>query len=199
MKSSCIGIVVLASFTAVSAEYCGGTLDEGTFQIKHEPSGKCLDLRGGVAQNGQAIQLWDCNGHTNQNWFLSCDAPKTSTKTYPRLHLDSDRKFCLDVPGGQGKNGSRLQLWECADASEMLPGQEWRWYSGTGSGSWWILGPESRNSSLGGFTIDLTGGVTSNGNAIEIWHNIEGNPNQNFVPCDVASGIIPGMPITWKC
>jgi hypothetical protein len=37
----------------------------------HPDASKCLDLAGGVGYNGANVQIWDCNGHTNQQWALS--------------------------------------------------------------------------------------------------------------------------------
>jgi hypothetical protein len=30
----------------------------------------CLDINGGTASNGTAMQIWTCNGGTNQAWRL---------------------------------------------------------------------------------------------------------------------------------
>jgi hypothetical protein len=32
--------------------------------------GKCLDVKGGGSDNGTPIDLWPCNGGTNQNWAM---------------------------------------------------------------------------------------------------------------------------------
>jgi hypothetical protein len=34
-------------------------------------SGLCLDVTGKVTANGTLVELWACNGGTNQQWTLS--------------------------------------------------------------------------------------------------------------------------------
>jgi len=64
---------------------------------------KCLDLKGGQAQNGNQVWIWDCNGHTNQEWIWCSDN---------RIVTAMNTNFCLDIPGDI-KQGTYLQIWEC--------------------------------------------------------------------------------------
>ena len=32
---------------------------------------KCLDVQAGQTANGTPVQVWDCNGGTNQNWYVN--------------------------------------------------------------------------------------------------------------------------------
>ena len=41
---------------------------------------KCLDLSGGDTSEGTAVQVWDCNGRTNQQWGLGGSAAKKQTQ-----------------------------------------------------------------------------------------------------------------------
>jgi hypothetical protein len=34
-------------------------------------SGLCLDVTGGGTGNGSAVEIWTCNGATNQKWTRS--------------------------------------------------------------------------------------------------------------------------------
>ncbi|MEU4746330.1 RICIN domain-containing protein, partial [Actinosynnema sp. NPDC023658] len=34
-------------------------------------SNKCLDATGGATANGTLIEIWTCNGGSNQKWTLS--------------------------------------------------------------------------------------------------------------------------------
>ena len=35
-----------------------------------EGNGLCLDVPSGIAQPGNLVQLWECNGHTSQLWLF---------------------------------------------------------------------------------------------------------------------------------
>ena len=63
--------------------------------------GKCVDVAGGSAANGTAVQLFDCNGTAAQRWSVTPDGT-----------LEALGK-CLDVAGGGTANGTAVQLYEC--------------------------------------------------------------------------------------
>jgi hypothetical protein len=96
------------------------------------------------------------------------------------VQLDIDRSKCLDITGGQGTNGTKLQLWDCADIPIVgpgYPGQSWSWYE---DGEWQTdLKP--LDGGLYGFAMDLTGGDSSNGNLIEIWPSLDSYPNGTII------------------
>jgi GH25 family lysozyme M1 (1,4-beta-N-acetylmuramidase) len=74
-------------------------------------SGKCLNDPQASMANGTLVNLWSCNGHTNQNWTTAQDGT---------LRVLGK---CLDVAGESKSNGAKLQLWSC------LPGdgaQQWQ-------------------------------------------------------------------------
>ena len=75
--------------------------------------GKCMDLPGGDARNGNQIWLWECNRGSTQQWGWD---PKAQ-----RIYYIANNKFCLDLPGGHATNGNHLQLWEC----NGLDSQKW--------------------------------------------------------------------------
>ncbi|MGI5216146.1 RICIN domain-containing protein [Plantactinospora sp. CA-290183] len=80
--------------------------------VRNRHGGQCLDGdRNTIPANGARVQLWACNGWTNQAWIF------TSVSGYPvgyyrvqnyhgRQCLDGDRNT---IPA----NGSRVQLWAC--------------------------------------------------------------------------------------
>ena len=65
--------------------------------------GKCIDLPGGDAKNGNYLWLWECNGDASQKWSLDDG----------QIKLTSNPTFCVDLPGSDVSNGNRLWLWEC--------------------------------------------------------------------------------------
>merc|ERR1712025_441925 len=65
---------------------------------------KCLDVRGGQVTDGAQLQIWDCNGHENQNFMWCSDG---------RIVSAVNDNMCLDVPGGDPTKPHNLQLWGC--------------------------------------------------------------------------------------
>ena len=60
----------------------------------------CLDAAG--SGNGAAIQIYSCNGQTNQQWNVNSNGTITG--------VQSGR--CLDV--WSTANGAQVQLWDCS-------------------------------------------------------------------------------------
>ena len=48
-------------------------------------SGRCLDVNGASQTNGATVNIWDCNGQSNQQWTstarMSCGCTATSAWT----------------------------------------------------------------------------------------------------------------------
>jgi hypothetical protein len=66
-------------------------------------AGKCVDDNGNGSANGTKVQLWDCNGGTNQQWTAQANGALVS--------VQSGR--CLDDPGFATANGTQLEIWDC--------------------------------------------------------------------------------------
>jgi Ricin-type beta-trefoil lectin domain len=73
-------------------------------------SGMCMDARGGAA-NSTPVQQWPCNQITNENWLYKqvSGAPEPEVESL----ISGTTGFCLDVPGGQGPNGTAVQIYGC--------------------------------------------------------------------------------------
>jgi hypothetical protein len=61
--------------------------------------GKCLDDFGGSTTNGNAVDIWTCNGTASQKWTFSAGALSVLGK-------------CLDDVS-QGGSGAKLVIWTC--------------------------------------------------------------------------------------
>ncbi|AEV83909.1 endo-1,4-beta-xylanase [Actinoplanes sp. SE50] len=72
----------------------------GTGRIVGAQSGRCIDVPNASQNNGTRVQLYDCNGQTNQAWTL------TSGK---QLTVYGNR--CLDAAGSG--NGAAVQIYSC--------------------------------------------------------------------------------------
>ncbi|MFI1002619.1 endo-1,4-beta-xylanase [Streptomyces galbus] len=123
----------------------------GGTQIKGVGSGRCVDVPNAATADGTQVQLYDCNGATNQQWTLS-DAGEL--KVYGNK--------CLDA-GGTG-NGARVQIYSCWGGDN----QKWRLNS---DGS--IVGVQS------GLCLDAVGAGTANGTLIQLY-TCSGGSNQRW-------------------
>ena len=72
----------------------------GASQIKGTQSGRCIDVPNATQTNGTRVQLYDCNGRSNQQWTY------TSSK---QLQVYGSR--CLDAAGSG--NGAAVQIYSC--------------------------------------------------------------------------------------
>ncbi|MFE2266328.1 endo-1,4-beta-xylanase [Streptomyces griseosporeus] len=120
-------------------------------QIKGVGSGRCLDVPNATTTDGTQVQLWDCNGATNQQWTLS-DAGEL--KVYGNK--------CLDAAGTG--NGAKVQIYSCWGGDN----QKWRLNS---DGS--IVGVQS------GLCLDAVGAGTANGTLIQLY-SCSGGSNQRW-------------------
>jgi hypothetical protein len=55
------------------------------------------------------VEIWDCNGGTNQQWRLNSDGTITGVQS----------GLCLDVTGARTANGTLVQLWTCSGGSNQ--------------------------------------------------------------------------------
>jgi hypothetical protein len=71
--------------------------------------GQCLDANSNDwGANGDNIQLWSCNNHGEQVWFLSGS------------NIVNDDGQCLDANSNDwGANGDNIQLWSCNNHGEQ--------------------------------------------------------------------------------
>ncbi|MET8508101.1 endo-1,4-beta-xylanase [Streptomyces sp. NPDC004787] len=127
------------------------TPSPGSGQIKGVPSGRCLDVPGGSTADGTQVQLWDCNGRTNQQWTPTAAG---------ELRVYGDK--CLDAAGTA--NGAKVQIYGCWGGDN----QKWRLNSdGT------IVGVQS------GLCLDAAAAGTANGTLIQLY-SCWGGDNQRW-------------------
>ncbi|BCJ47904.1 beta-xylanase [Actinoplanes ianthinogenes] len=111
----------------------------GAQRIVGAQSGRCIDVPNASQNNGTRVQLYDCNGQSNQAWTL------TSSK---QLTVYGSR--CLDAAGSG--NGAAVQIYSCNGQAN----QQWNVNSnGT------ITGVQS------GRCLDVWG--TGNGQQVQIY------------------------------
>jgi hypothetical protein len=116
-------------------------------------SGRCLDVPNVSTANGTQVEIWDCNGGSNQQWT------QLSNGT---LQVYGNK--CLDVSNNATAAGSPVAIFDCNGGAN----QQWR-VNTDGS----IVGVQS------GLCLDVTGQNTANGTLVEIW-TCNGGANQRW-------------------
>jgi hypothetical protein len=144
---------VQANITAAGyAPASGGNPQQGA-QIVGGQSGRCLDVPSSSTTNGTQVQIWDCNGGTNQRFTY------TSGK---QLQVYGNK--CLDAYGQGTANGTQVAIWDCNGGTN----QQWN-INADGS----VTGVQS------GLCLDASGAGTANGTKIILW-SCNGQSNQQW-------------------
>jgi hypothetical protein len=102
--------------------------------------GKCVDVAAASSANGTAIQLYDCNGSSAQNWTVGTDGS-----------LQALGK-CMDVTAAGTANGTKVQLYDCNGSSAQN----------------WTVGTDGSLQSLGK-CMDVTAAGTANGTKVQLY------------------------------
>jgi len=121
--------------------------------IRGVGSNRCLDVPNSTTTNGTQLDIWDCNGGSNQSWTL------TSAN---ELQVYGNK--CLDVTGAATSPGSTVEIWPCTG----------------GTNQQWTLNSNGTITGVGsGLCLDVTGGGTANGTLADIW-TCTGGSNQHW-------------------
>jgi len=104
--------------------------------------GKCIDVNGASSANGTAVQLYDCNGSSAQQW--SVGNTDGSIRALGK---------CMDVASGSTTNGAKIQLYDC---------------NATGAQKWTVSNGALVNTGSGK-CLDVTGKSSANGTRLQIW------------------------------
>jgi len=141
------------SYSIGSSGGTSGPPASGGQEIVGSASGRCIDVPNANTTNGTQVQLWDCNGNSNQRW----------TYTSGRQLMVYGNK-CLDANGKGTTNGTAVIIWDCNGQSN----QQW---SVNSNGS--ITGVQS------GLCLDAAGAATANGTKIQLY-SCWGGSNQQW-------------------
>jgi hypothetical protein len=130
----------------------GGT-SGGTGLLRGVASNRCLDVPNSSSTDGTQVDIWDCDGGSNQTWTLTSGG---------QLQVYGNK--CLDVANQSTTAGAAVQIYTCNSGAN----QQWNINSnGT------ITGVQS------GLCLDVTSGATANGTKVEIW-TCAGGANQQW-------------------
>jgi hypothetical protein len=135
----------LNSVTYSTMDLGGGLIGAG--------SNRCLDVPNNSTTNGALLDVWDCNGGSNQGWTVLSNG---------ELQVYGNK--CLDVPNNATAAGTKVDIWTCNGGANQL----WALNSnGT------IVGRQS------GLCLDVVGAGTANATAVDIW-TCTGASNQKW-------------------
>ncbi len=116
---------------------------ESTSALRNVNAGRCLDVPNVSQTNGTQLQLWDCNGQTNQQWTY------TSSR---QLQVYGNK--CLDAEAAGTANGTRAIIWDCNGQAN----QQWN-VNADGT----VTGVQS------GLCLEASNFGTSNGTKVQLW------------------------------
>jgi alpha-galactosidase len=115
-------------------------------------SGRCLDVRGGVAGPGAPVILWDCHGRENQRWTMEPDGT-----------VRGIAGMCLDAYGGASANGTEVGIFACHGRENQL----------------WTLRSDGYLRGIGGKCVTAEGPAVENLTRLVLW-DCTGKANQHW-------------------
>ncbi|MFB6826736.1 RICIN domain-containing protein [Streptomyces virginiae] len=122
-----------------------------TNDFAKRPTTQCLDVDANGGGNGTVVQIWQCNGSTQQRWYLWNNGALESYR-FPGKCLDADLN-------GGGRNGTKVQIWDCNNT----PQQSWAHPSGDRA----IY--NARFYGGGNIVMDRDANVVGNGARVQLW------------------------------
>ena len=114
--------------------------------------GKCIDIAGASTANGAAVQLYDCNGSTAQQWTVGTDG------TIRALGK------CMDITAAGTADGTKVQLYDC---------------NGSNAQKWTVTAAHDIVNPVSNKCLDATGNTSANGTRLQIW-TCAGTANQKW-------------------
>ncbi|WP_090065189.1 RICIN domain-containing protein [Lentzea flaviverrucosa] len=107
-------------------------------------AGRCLDVNAGSTTAGTPLQIWDCNGGTNQTW--------TRTASGQLTVCSGDSTRCAAASGT--RTGAAVAITACDGGA----GQRWQ-FNANGT----VTDAQS------GLCLDVNGAATANGTKTILW------------------------------
>lgn len=133
--------------------------DQSTIPRAIHPMGdpsKCVDVKGNVQADGTPVQIFDCNGSGAQQWLI--------TRGNTQVQL-AGTNFCLDAGSDIG-NGVGMKIWQC--------------FTGLPQQSWFYTDDDRIAVTNHGQCLDVTNGITTNGNQLQTFQCTDNDVNQFF-------------------
>jgi len=134
----------------------GSTGTNPSGEINAVGAGKCLDVPDLSTTAGTPLDIWTCNGGSNQIW--------THTSSDQLTVYSGSGQMCMDAYDNQTTPGTKVEIWTCNGGAN----QQWQ-LNANGT----ITGVQS------GLCLDVTGASTANGALVELW-TCNGQSNQQW-------------------
>jgi alpha-galactosidase len=134
----------------------GSTSTNPSGEIKAVGAGRCLDVPDLSTTPGTQLDIWTCNGGSNQMW--------THTSSNQLTVYSGSSQMCMDAYNNQATPGTKVEIWACNGGAN----QQWQ-LNANGT----ITGVQS------GLCLDVTGASTANGALVELW-TCNGQSNQQW-------------------
>ncbi len=129
------------------------TPPSGASELRGVGSNRCLDVTGASQTSGTEVEIWDCNGQSNQRWTYTSSG---------ELRVYGNK--CLDVYNRGTADGTSVIIWDCNGQDN----QQWRLNS---DGTITAVGANK--------CLDVSGAGTANGTKVQIW-TCHGGTNQRW-------------------
>jgi Ricin-type beta-trefoil lectin domain/Cellulase (glycosyl hydrolase family 5) len=133
----------------------GAASSPATTRVVGTDSNRCLDVPGSGHANGTQVELYDCNGGSNQAWTLG---PDGEMKVY-------DATTCLDAAGQGTTNGTKVGISTC---------------NGGENQKWSVNADGTITNVHAGLCLDAINGARTNNTLIDLWA-CTGGANQQWV------------------
>ncbi|PZQ89513.1 MAG: hypothetical protein DI534_06780 [Leifsonia xyli] len=148
-------ITVAVPFTAARDAYAVYLTPAGrSGALTGTGSGRCVDVPSANQTNGTQLNIWDCNGQTNQLWHATASG---------ELRTFNDA-FCLDANNNGTANGTQLIIWSCSGAANQK----------------WTVGADGTVKGVqSGRCVTVNGGATANGSQL-VLSDCTGASNQKW-------------------
>jgi hypothetical protein len=134
-----------------------------------------LDVQGNSTAAGAPLQIWGYNGTSAQFFVMRLIRYEGGYPLYMFRGLGSNN--CIDVPGGQGGNGTKLQMWPCNYTNAQL-----FWVPFQSGSNYVFRSNINFGDGFSGGCMDVPNGSTAWGTRMQLWScywNMS-NPNQVF-------------------
>jgi len=146
-----------AQFDNLSITPVGDQNPGATGELHAVGAGRCLDVPNASGTPGIQLEIWDCNGGSNQIW--------THDSAGELIVNSGGAQLCLDANGQGTTSGTKVITWSCNGATN----QQWKLNSnGT------VTGVQS------GLCLNVVGGSTANGALAEL-RSCSGGSSQQWV------------------
>jgi endo-1,4-beta-xylanase len=136
-----------AAYSATLSALGGsGNTGGGGGEIHAVGAGKCLDVPGLSTTAGTQLDIWTCNGGSNQLW--------AHTSANQLTVYSGSSQMCLDAFGNGTTAGTKVDIWSC---------------DGGANQQWNVNSNGTITSAQSGLCLDVTGAGTANGALVELW------------------------------